>query len=77
MANNVFKVLYLIVGVALVVVLFGIYQKMSASRYQVIQQSSGAMLFDTQTNEVYYIGGDKWHRVKTDGVSEVVSELPK
>jgi len=77
MANNVFKVLYLLVGMALVAVLFAIYQKMTESRYQVINQASGVMLFDTRTNEVYFNAENKWHVVRNDGKMEVIAELPK
>jgi hypothetical protein len=77
MANNVFRVLYLLVGMSLVAVLFAIYQKMTESRYQVINQASGVMLFDTRTNEVYFNAENKWHVVRNDGKMEEIAELPK
>jgi len=77
MLNNVFKVLYLLIGMALVAILFAMYQHQTESRYQVINQASGVMLFDTHTNEVYFNADNKWHVVRNDGKMETLAELPK
>jgi hypothetical protein len=77
MVDNVFKVLYLLVAMALVAVLFAIYQKQTESRYEVINQASGVMLFDKHTNEVYFNADNKWHVVRNDGRMETLAELPK
>jgi len=77
MLNNLFKTGFIIIGICLIMVLFGIYSKMSSSRYQPISQASGVELFDTQTNDIYSCDGDNWYKFGADGKEVEVKNLPK
>ena len=75
MKDNIFKTLFLLVSICILFVLVGIYQKMSVSRYQVINEQE---LFDTKTNEIYFHRSHYWGKITNDGKRiDSVKTLPK
>ena len=74
MVNNIFKALYLIVAICLVIVLFGIYGNMGqADRYKIVQHPNGATIFDTKTHKLYF-----WNTTKIlDKNLKEIKELPE
>ena len=79
--NNVFKIAFLILGICLLLVLFGIYNKTPNNRFQM--SSDGSTFLDTQTNEVYLFVNTtnmtkhKWFKMDISGQDIEVKELPK
>ncbi len=73
--DNLFKILYLILGICLVTVLYGIYIKMDIGRYYV----SDRVTFDTKTGQKYYLRpyGDGYFILNKNGDEIKSNWFPK
>ena len=52
MLNNLVKFSFLVLAICATILLFGIYLKLGANRYQ-ISRSNGTLIIDTYTGEIY------------------------
>jgi len=75
--NNVFKVALLVVAMGILVVLYGIYQKLDKGRYQPVDSNGFGIMLDTKTNEFYSIHEGKWQKMKVDGYTVNAKSLPQ
>lgn len=71
MVNNIFKILYLVVFICLVVVLHNIYQKMdnAVNRFQIsTTDERSPIMIDSKTGQIYFLEGDTlWKTHKKQG----------
>jgi hypothetical protein len=53
MKDNFFKYIIIVLGICIVLLLFGIYQKMDNNRFQVSASINGAVIIDTRTGDIH------------------------
>jgi hypothetical protein len=76
MLNNIFKLLFLIIGICIAIILIAIDQKEAYGRYQVATSGNHTVIIDTKTGVVYDDDGNGGYIMHKDGQEIKLAKLP-